>query len=65
MGESKNHIYRLSWRKELLVISTCLLPLLALPLINFEDDDDLVDEDGADEDGGEEDGADEDGDQLC
>ena len=43
------------------------MPLLALPLIlmNFEDDDDLVDEDGADEDGGEEDGADEDGDQLC
>ena len=41
--------HRLSWRKQLLVISTRLLPLLALPLIvmNFEGDDGLVDEDGA------------------
>ena len=53
--------HRLSWRKQLLVISTCLLPLLALPLIvmNFEDDYDLADEDGADEDGADKDGAEE------
>ena len=60
MGESKDHIYMLSWRKQLLVISTCLLPLLALPINGEGDDENFADQDGADDDL-----VDEDGGKLC